>query len=126
VKGMRVFISSSLKNKELNKKIAEVLEEHGFEVYLPQRDTPQSNDIETVFRANVEGIKKADVVVAVLINYGRDLGFEVGFAYGLGKPIIGLINDESYKEDKMIAGALTDTTKGLDELFYKIKKLGRR
>ncbi|RLF73179.1 hypothetical protein DRN48_04630 [Thermococci archaeon] len=109
--------------RSLTKRITEALEEHGFEVYLPQRDTPQSNDIETVFRANVEGIKRADVVVAVIINYGRDFGFEVGFVYGLGKPIIGLINDESYKGDKMIAGALTDTAKGLDELFYKIKSL---
>ena len=51
------------------------------------------------------------------------LGFEVGFAYGFGKPIIGLINDESYKGNKMIAGALTDTAKGLDGLFYKITSL---
>jgi nucleoside 2-deoxyribosyltransferase len=120
---MRVFISSSLKNRQLNKRISEVLEEHGFEVYLPQRDTPQSNDIETVFRANIEGIKKADVVVAILINYGRDLGFEVGSAYVLGKPIIGLINDESYKEDKMIAGALNDVVKDLNELMQKLKRL---
>lgn len=71
---MRAFISSSLKNKELNEEIAKFLESHGFEVYLPQRDTPQSEDMATVFGANVNGIKTSDVVVAVLINYGRDLG----------------------------------------------------
>ena len=71
---MRAFISSSLKNKELNEEIAKFLESHGFEVYLPQRDTPQSEDMATVFGANINGIKTSDVVVAVLINYGRDLG----------------------------------------------------
>ena len=71
---MRAFISSSLKNKELNEEIAKFLESHGFKVYLPQRDTPQSEDMATVFGANVNGIKTSDVVVAVLINYGRDLG----------------------------------------------------
>lgn len=123
MKETKIFISSSLRNKELNAKIAELLEERGFKVYFPQRDTPQCNDAETIFNANVNGIKEADIVIAVLVNYGRDLGFEVGFAYGLNKPIIALVSDENYREDKMITGALTDTANDLDELLNKILKL---
>lgn len=33
------------------------------------------------FKANATAIREADLVIAALINYGRDLGFEVGFVY---------------------------------------------
>ena len=126
---VRIFISSSLKNRELNVEIAKLLEERGFKVYLPQRDTPQCKDVVVVFNANVKAIKEADIIIAVLINYGRDLGFEVGLAYGLGKPIIALANSKDYIKDKMIAGALTDVAYSMDELLekvttYTIKEMG--
>jgi len=50
----KIFISSSLKNRELNARIAKLFEKKGFKVYLPQRDTPQTDDVKTIFNANCE------------------------------------------------------------------------
>ncbi len=116
----KIFISSSLKNRELNAKIAKLFERKGFKVYLPQRDTPQTDDVKTIFNANVNAIKESDIIIAVLINHGRDLAFEIGLAYGLGKPIIALANNIDYTRDEMIAGALTDVATDVDELLDKV------
>lgn len=121
---MKIFISSSLRNFELNRKIAEVLENNGYVVYLPQRDTPQSNDISSVFKANIDGIRSSDVVVAILVNYGRDLCFEVGYAYGIGKPVIGLtLGNNEYLGDEMIAGALKYVVNTINDLLIKLSSL---
>ena len=116
----KIFISSSLKNRELNAKIAELFEKKGFKVYLPQRDTPQTDDIKTIFNANVNAIKESDIIVAVLINHGRDLAFEIGLAYGLGKPVIALASNIDYTRDEMIVGALTDVATDVNELLDKV------
>ncbi len=119
---LKVFISSPLKNRELNTRIARLLEERGFRVYLPQRNTPQSKNVKTVFNANVNAIKEVDIIVTALINHGRDLGFEVGLAYGLGKPIIALVNSKDYIKNKMITGALTDVAWSIGELLEKVTR----
>ncbi|RLE45655.1 MAG: hypothetical protein DRJ31_10995 [Candidatus Methanomethylicota archaeon] len=116
----KIFISSSLKNRELNAKIAKLFEKKGFKVYLPQRDTPQTDDVKTIFNANVNAIKESNIIVAVLINHGHDLAFEIGLAYGLGKPIIALASNTDYTKDEMIAGALTDITTDVNELLDKV------
>jgi len=120
VKKVKVFVSSSLKNRELNAEIAKLLEDRGFKVYLPQRDTPQCDNVGVIFNANTNAIKEADIIIAVLINHGRDLGFEIGLAYALSKPIIALVNSEVYKKDKMIAGALTEIAQNINELINKV------
>jgi len=116
----KIFISSSLKNRELNAKIAKLFEKKGFKIYLPQRDTPQTDDVKTIFNANVNAIKESDRIMAVLINHGHDLAFEIGLAYGLGKPIIALAGNTDYTRDEMIAGALTDVATGVNELLDKV------
>jgi nucleoside 2-deoxyribosyltransferase len=60
------------------------------------------------------------------VNYGRDLGFEVGFAYGLGKPIIALVEGEDYEKDRMIAGSLTAIATSVKELIAKVKACTER
>ena len=52
--------------------------------------TPQDRPFAEIFKQNVELIKKADVFVAVLKNYGKDLTAEVGMAYGWGIPSLGI------------------------------------
>ena len=87
---------------------------------MPQRDTPQTDDVKTIFNANVNAIKESDIIIAVLINHGRDLAFEIGLAYGLGKPIIALASNTDYTRDEMIAGALTDVAMDVNELLDKV------
>jgi len=68
----------------------------------------------------VNAIKESDIIIAVLINHGRDLAFEIGFAYGPGKPIIALASNTDYTKDEMIAGALTDVVTNVNELLDRV------
>ena len=45
-------------------------------------------------------IRDADIFVAVLKDYGKDLTWEVGFAYGMKMPTIG-INYNAFETDVM-------------------------
>ena len=116
-----VYVSSSLRNKELNREVADVLEHSGYSVYLPQRDAPATGSSADVFASNIEALRRADVVVAVLVNYGRDLAFELGFAHALGKPIIALAETSEYLRDEMIANSITKVVKTLGELRDELR-----
>lgn len=68
------------------------------EVTLPQeadRDMGHGADQEAIFRHCIEGIDRADVVLAVLDGTDADSGtaFECGYAFALGKPVVGLRAD---------------------------------
>ena len=110
-----IYICSRLKNQALNRRITNFLETNGFTVHLPERDTPQS-DPEEIFTGNLSAIQQCDLFLAVLKGGGLDFGFEVGYAFGLGKPILGFLEDVSYKEDPMLAGAIPKTVCSLEEL----------
>lgn len=88
---MKIYIASSFKNKEVNKRLVEILEKNGFTVHLPQRDTPQEPKELTV-KINKEAISNSDLVVVVGLNYGISYGkatcWEMGYAHALGKKII--------------------------------------
>lgn len=55
--------------REFNARLAARLEEAGYRVFLPQRDSPQDHEgtgyPARIFRADLEGLHQADVVVAV-------------------------------------------------------------
>src|SRR5690348_11063889 len=84
--------------QEYNLKLAAKLRAAGHEVFLPQEKEPTAEEKEGVkyakdiFNGDVNGVRWADVVVAILDGADVDSGtsFEVGLAYGLGKPIIGV------------------------------------
>lgn len=73
----------------------------GYKVFLPQeRAWPMLNGREefnppTLFSENIDAISQADVVLAVLDGADSDSGtcWECGYAYGLGRPVIGLRTD---------------------------------
>ena len=110
-----IYICSRLKNRVLNRRITKFLETKGFIVHLPERDTPQSNP-EEIFTGNLNAIRQCDLFLAVLKGGGLDFGFEVGFAFGLDKPILGYLENVSYREDPMLAGAISKTVSSLEEL----------
>jgi len=99
-----IYLTSSLKNYEKNELITRKLEKKKFKVYLPQRDTDQTKDSLSVFMQNVAGIIESDCLVIIGENYGKGSSFEIGLAYGLGKPIFCLGHLES--DDKMNSSAV--------------------
>ena len=85
-------------NRELAKAIAAAIPD--CTVFLPQdikvgERFNDSRHFPIIFKACIQGVDEADVVLAVLDGADADSGtcFEVGYAYAKGKPVIGVRTD---------------------------------
>lgn len=84
-----------------NEQLAAELSRSNFDIILPQRRASsmlkgeQRFDPSVLFRENLSGIDRSDVVVAVLDEADPDSGtsWECGYAYKCGRPVIGLRTD---------------------------------
>jgi nucleoside 2-deoxyribosyltransferase len=86
--------------REWNERLAKALRMRGCRVVLPQKEAeafirPQGIDFGGIFASCLEQIRAADVVVAIFDGTDVDSGtaFECGYAYAIGKPIIGARTD---------------------------------
>lgn len=99
----RIYLAAPLfseAERTYNSRIAALLRENLFEVYLPQdagddsaaRDTAVHHQL---FSANVSALERADIVVALIDGADADSGtaWEMGHAHALGKPVIALRTD---------------------------------
>lgn len=110
---MKIYFAGPLFTKaerDWNKRAAGILEELGYEVFLPQRDAPQAdfsnpNWQRLTFFGDIFGLTSSDVILANLNGPMADDGtcFEVGVAYATGLGII------AYRDDWRHAG---DSGKG--------------
>ena len=75
--------------REWNAEVTAALRAAGHEVFLPQEKEP-GKDGPGVFAADVDGIDWADGLVAIMDGPDPDSGtsWEVGYAYGVRKPIV--------------------------------------
>lgn len=92
----------------------------------------QQGFLDRVFQYSLESIKKSDLLVAVLDGPDVDAGtcVEIGYAYALEKPIIGIRTDFRSSEDRgvnlMVSNACTrlillqDSTVHLDYLLNEV------
>lgn len=131
--GKRIYFAGPLfsqAERDWNLKLAEVFEDHGYEVFLPQRDGIKSTELEgkteeeateIIFKKDHEEVLKADILVINLDGMVPDEGacFELGLAYANGKPCYGLKTDwRSAQIDKdlnsMISGSLIEIFNGSD------------
>lgn len=85
-----VFLCTPHKLADLNLELIQRIKDIGFEVLCAVTHSPQDFPYKQMFQTNVDLIKKADIFVAVLNNYGKDLTAEVGMAYAWGKSSIGI------------------------------------
>jgi nucleoside 2-deoxyribosyltransferase len=92
-----------------NRELARLLEERidGLKVVLPQdcRVDGRYNDrrrLEELFTRCIEGVRAADVVVAILDGPDADSGvaFEMGYAHASGKPIVGVRTDFRQSQER--------------------------
>lgn len=86
--------------RSYNSRIAALLRENLFEVFLPQEagDDSVSRDHtehERLFSTNVRALDRADIVVALIDGADADSGtaWEMGYARALGKPVVALRTD---------------------------------
>lgn len=100
----RIYVAAPLFTQaewRWNERLGEALGGFGFEVVLPQRRAEpmlygrEPFDAGVLFRDNVEEIRRAAVVLAVLDQPDPDSGtcWECGYAYAIGRPVVGLRTD---------------------------------
>lgn len=101
----------------------------GYTTFLPHRDNPDktADNVGEIFENNRQAIVDADLVVASLNGVTTDDGtaWEVGYAYGLGVPIIGLHTDWRMRFDTevvnlMLERSVESMARSLDELTQQL------
>jgi nucleoside 2-deoxyribosyltransferase/predicted secreted protein len=99
----RIYLAGPLfseAEKAYNLRLASMLEEHLFQVYLPQLvgDDTHSRNREAhrqIFQAHLSALEETDVVVAVIDGADADSGtaWEMGYAYARGVPVVAVRTD---------------------------------
>jgi nucleoside 2-deoxyribosyltransferase len=98
---MRAYIAGPLFNEgerfwngEINSRVSKA----GFTTYVPQRDgikLQHQSDVRKIFEEDRNAVSQADLIVANLDGMDVDAGtaWELGFAHGLGKHVVGVYTD---------------------------------
>ncbi|MBO4302243.1 nucleoside 2-deoxyribosyltransferase [Methanosarcinaceae archaeon] len=100
----RIYLAGPLfsdAERSFNLFLKKELENAGFSVFLPQEDAEDTTDerneggLSSIFSRCSEGVASSDLIVAVLDGADVDSGtaWEIGYAYALQKPVIGLRTD---------------------------------
>lgn len=106
---MKYYLASPFFNQEERKnvqKVANNLRLDGDEVYVPMEHSipdgwnlPNNEWARQVFEEDVKAIRECDCVLAITYGMKDDAGtaWEVGFAYGIGKPVsVIAVNQTTY------------------------------
>ena len=131
--GKKVYFASPLFNhaeKAFNLEITKVLEDFGYQVFLPQRDGIEAARLEgkteeelikMIFALDAQEVKKADIVFMNIDGRAPDEGacVELGIAYASGKRCYGFKTDTRSVEMKldmnpMISGCMIKIFQNID------------
>ena len=92
---MRIYFAGPLftqAERDWNRRIAALLTKAGHSVFLPQEEVNAiaTLDADAIFQIDVNGVRSADAIVAILDGADADSGtsFECGVAFALGIPIV--------------------------------------
>ena len=133
VTGKTVYFAAPLfsqAERDFNLRLTQVLEEFGYEVFLPQRDGYLASELEgkteeelirMIFGKDLSEILKADILFMVLDGLAPDEGacVELGIAYGIGKRCYGIKTDARTAEtmfelNPMISGCMIKIFRNFD------------
>ena len=141
--GKKVYFAGPMFNaaeKCFNLKVTQVLEEYGYQVFLPQRDGIEAAKLEgkteeelvkMIFPLDAGEVRKADIVFMNIDGRVPDEGasVELGIAYAAGKRCYGFKTDVRAVEfglemNPMISGCMIKIFKNFDgdKLIEEIKK----
>jgi nucleoside 2-deoxyribosyltransferase len=97
---MRLYVAGPLftqAERAWNERLADALTKAGHEVFLPQTEVKAITSLhaDVIFQVDVDGVRSAEAVVAILDGADPDSGtcFECGLAYALGIPIVAVRTD---------------------------------
>ena len=141
--GKKVYLAGPMFNqgeKDFNLKFTKLLEDYGYQVFLPQRDGLEAAQLQgkseeelvkMIFALDAGEVKKADVVFMNLDGRVPDEGacVELGIAYGFGKRCYGFKTDTRAIElglelNPMISGCMIKIFKNYDgdKLIEEVKQ----
>jgi nucleoside 2-deoxyribosyltransferase len=104
---IKIYLCGSISNAQVNSMVSRMLSSGGCEVFDPCTITPEDMS-KTHFSYSVyaqckRAIEACDILFVFLDSYGKDSAWEVGFARGLGKCIVGVVAAASlFLEDWMV------------------------
>lgn len=132
-RGKKIYFANSMfmqAEKEYNLKITHILEEFGYEVFLPQRDgiegakligKSEKELVDLIFPLDEKEVKECDIFFINLDGRVPDEGscIELGMAYTQGKRCYGFKTDtrgleENLDLNPMITGCLIRLFKNID------------
>lgn len=112
-----------------DEQIDQIAREVGFTTFLPHRDGKEANTyegterVQRIFIEDVNGVDRADIVIANLNGITTDDGtaWELGYAYAKGKHLVGVYTDwrlqfNHQTVNLMIECSLHKLVRSLDEL----------
>lgn len=124
---MKVFCSYAYTGEELSKvvsrtqKVVDMLKEAGHDVYCPLFDErvaslQETNDMKAIFAHAFDGIKRQDVLVAIIASERRSEGqlMEIGAALSRGVPVY-LLQHTSAKDSSYLPALVTKTVTWTDD-----------
>lgn len=109
---------------------------HGLATFLPHRDNPDktADTTTTIYRNDRGAIDRSDLVVANLNGITTDDGtaWEIGYAVGIGVPVVGLFTDWRRRFDDEVVNLMIEQSVecivgSLDELDAELtSRFGQR
>lgn len=138
--GLRDDASFNEAERAYNLRVVEILENYGYEVFLPQRDgflaaelegKTEEEKIAQIFKKDHDEVLKSDIIFMVLDGRVPDEGacVELGMAYEAGKRCYGFKNDARSVEldmelNPLIAGCFIKIFSDLnaDKLFASLEE----
>jgi len=138
----KVYIAGPLFNsheKEYLEKISQLLEDNGFDCFLPHRDQKGVSEGELerlnmtaatkakIFNNDLAALEASDLTVALLTGQDIDSGTaaEIGFSYANKKPIIAITASERRFRNLFVEGMISKTIYEIDTLLDTIHHLNK-
>lgn len=120
--------------QDFNEKVKNYIIECNLTVYLPQENNDDEkvntqSDKLKIFDKNVQALDNSKIVIAVIDGADIDSGtaWEIGHAYGKGKPIIALVTDfrkqGDYESINLMIEESTIVVHNITSLLSELEKL---
>lgn len=133
---MKVYIAGKIRTESERiylEKVDELCQSMGLETFLPHRDVGLAKsikDVPQVFQGDIiNGFKDCNLLIAILdgLHVGAGTAWELGYAYALKIPSIGLKTDEPVEDaleylSAILIGSMPIVS-SLDELKKELVKL---
>ena len=134
----KIYIAGPLFNvheKKYLEEIAELLENNGYDCFLPHRDQTGIDPAELkdnnmsqatkdiIFKTDVDALNSSDLVVALVTGQDIDSGTasEIGFMYANNKPVLAITAEERRYRNLFTEGMFTKTVKNVGEILNAIE-----